>query len=243
LANVVERYTGGDNTKPSFRIPTKREEGEFMNANKIALALACGSLLTFAGCKKSADSTPNFKTAIDNYYLTRPACLWHAPKQFPIQVDTKGNPDTTQYDALFDQGLLTRTTAEKQKLIVLSKQVTNYDLSANGRAAWTADTQQPGFGNFCYGHWQVSSVDSNTPTTDKPGATTTVNYHVALSGAPGWASAPETQNAFPEIQQNMAGPVAAVATLTDFDKGWAVTTGPAGENSHPVTNTDGSIVQ
>ena len=41
----------------------------------------------------------------------------------------------------------------------------------------------------------------------------------------------------------MAGPIAAVATLTDFDKGWAVTSGPAGENSPPSTNADGSIVQ
>lgn len=213
-----------------------------MNLRNIAVALACGSVLTFAGCKKTADSTPNFKSAIDNYYLTRPACLWQSPKQFPLQVDTKDNSETTQYDALFDQGLLTRTTAEKQKLIVLSKQVTNYDLSASGKSAWSADTQQPGFGNFCYGHWEVSSIDSNTPTTDKPGATTSVNYHATVSGAPGWASAAETQNAFPQVKQNLAGPVAAVATLTDFDKGWAVTSAPGGEPTHP-TNADGSIVQ
>jgi hypothetical protein len=214
-----------------------------MNVKIVAIALVCGSVLTFAGCKKPADNTPSFQTAINDYYLTRPACLWHSSKQFPVQVETKDNSKTAQYDALFDQGLLIRTTVQKQKLIVLSEQVTNYDFSANGRSAWTADTQQPGFGNFCYGHWDVSSMDSNTPTTDEPGATTTVNYHVTLSGAPGWAAAAETQNAFPQVRENMAGPVAAVATLTNFENGWAITTAPAGETTHPVTKADGSIVQ
>ena len=215
-----------------------------MKIKNLGVALACGSMLMVAGCKKTEDSKPNFTTAINNYYLTRPACLWNTPKQFPVQVDTKNNPDTTQYDALFDQGLLTRTTAEKQKLLVLTKQVTNYDLSDSGRSAWVADTQQPGFGNFCYGHWQVSSIDSYTPTTDKPGATTTVNYQASVSGAPAWASAAETQNAYPQLRTNMAGQVPAVATLTDFDKGWAVTSGPGNSStSHPATSADGSIVQ
>ena len=214
-----------------------------MKIKNLGVALACGSMLVVAGCNRTADNKPNFKTAINNYYLTRPACLWSSSKQFPMQVDTKDNPNTAEYDALFDQGLLTRTTAEKKKLIVLSKQVTNYDLSANGRSAWAADTQQPGYGNFCYGHWEVSSIDNSTPTTDKPGATTTVNYHATLAGAPAWASAAEMQSAYPELKANLAGPVAAVATLTDFDKGWAVTTGPPNSSSHPVTSADSSVVQ
>ena len=214
-----------------------------MKLKTLSVALAGGSILFAAGCKKTEDSTPNYKTAIDNYYLTRPACLWSQPKQFPLQVDTKSNPNTSQYDALFDQGLLTRTTGEKQKLLVLTKQVTNYDLSANGRSAWTADQQQPGYGNFCYGHWQVSSIDSSTPTEGKVGATTTVSYHATVAGAPGWATAAETQNAYPQLKANLAGPVAETATLTDFDKGWAVTTGPANSGAQPVTNADGSVVQ
>lgn len=214
-----------------------------MKLKSLGVVLAGGSMLLAAGCKKTEDSTPNYKTAINDYYLTRPACLWSQPKQFPMQVDTKSDPNTAQYDALFDQGLLTRTTAQKQKLLVLSKQVTNYDLSANGRNAWTADTQQPGYGNFCYGHWEVSSIDSSMPTESKVGATTTVDYHAKVSGAPGWATAAETQNAYPELKANLAGPIAEKATLTDFDKGWAVTTAPANSGNLPVTSADGSIVQ
>ena len=193
------------------------------------------------GCKKTADNTLNYKNAINAYYASRPVCLWPDSVKFPVQVTTSDTTKTSGYDALVDQGLLTRTTAEKRELLVISKQVTNYDLSDKGRSAWTADVQQPGFGNFCYGARTVSSIDGATPTTDQPGATTTVNYHVGISGAPGWATAPETQNAFTQLQTDLAnGP--GVATLTDTANGWSVTSGPLGAK-HKVTNADGSIVQ
>jgi hypothetical protein len=211
-----------------------------MQANKI-LAAASLALLA-AGCKKTADTKPNFTAAINTYYASRPACLWQDPIKFPVQADTSDTSKTQAYDALVDQGLLTRTTAEKKVFIVASKQVTNYDLSDKGRSDWTPDPQQPGFGNFCYGKPTVSSIDSYTPTTDQPGATTTVNYHVAISGAPGWASAPETETAFPGVQTQLAAPVPAVATLTNTPNGWAVTQGPAG-STHPASKADGAVVQ
>ena len=141
-----------------------------------------------------------------------------------------------------DQGLLTRTTAEKKVLIIASKQVTNYDLSDKGRSAWTADQQQPGFGNFCYGTRSVSSIDTYTPTESQPGASTTVSYHAGISGAPAWASAAETQNAYPQVRADLSGPTAASATLTDTSGGWSVTNGPAGPR-HQVAPAGGSIVQ
>jgi hypothetical protein len=142
-----------------------------------------------------------------------------------------------------DQGLLARTTAEKKVFIVASKQVTNYDLSEKGRGAWTPDPQQPGYGNFCYGKPTVT-VDNYTPTTDKPGATTTVTYQTSITGAPSWATAPETQTAFPSVQAQLAGPVAGSAVLTNTPNGWAVTSGPASAHRHaPANNADGAVVQ
>jgi hypothetical protein len=212
-----------------------------MQTNKI-LAASCLVLLAAAGCKKTADNKLNFSSALNTYYASRPACLWADPIKFPVQADTSDTSKTQGYDALVDQGLLARTTAEKKVFIVASKEVTNYDLTDKGRNAWTPDPQQPGFGNFCYGKPSVSSIDSNTPTTDQPGATTTVNYHVAVSGAPGWATAPETETAFPGVQTRLSGPVAATATLTNTPSGWAVTQGPAG-STHPASAADGKVVQ
>jgi hypothetical protein len=208
-----------------------------------SLFLGAVAMLFAAGCNKKADNTSNYKSAINSYWSAHPACLWDSPKKFPVQAGTGDTGKTSDYAALVDQGLLTRTTAEKKVLIIASKQVNNYDISDKGRSAWTADPQQPGFGNFCYGHRSVSSIDSATPTTSDPGATTQVAYHYTLSDAAGWASAAETQNAYPQIHADLAGPQAAEATLTNTSNGWQVSSVPGSTHSAPATAADGQIVK
>jgi hypothetical protein len=208
----------------------------------VRTAALIGVVLVFpAGCNKKADNSMNYKSAIDGYYSAHPACLFSEPKQFPAQVTTSDTSKTAPLDALVDQGLLVRTSAEKKVFIIASKQVTNYDLSSNGRSAWTADTTQPGFGNFCYGHRTVSSIDTSTPTTSEVGATTQVAYHYTFSDAPSWAQADETKNAYPSVAANLSGPQAARATLTNTSNGWRVTTAPDG--TAPASSADGKIVQ
>jgi hypothetical protein len=198
-----------------------------MNMPSIRTALRtaalCGASLALAtGCNKKTDNTLNFTSAINTYYSAHPACLWSDPIKFPVQADTSDASKTSGYDALVDQGLLVRTTAEKKKFIIASKQVNNYDLSDKGRAAWTADTTQPGYGNFCYGHRKVSSIDSSTPTTDAVGATTQIAYHYNIPDAAGWATAAETQTAYPALQTELAAPQNAQAALTNTSNGWQV---------------------
>ena len=120
--------------------------------NQYRAVLLCGATLLFAGCNKQDNSKANFQSAINDYYKAHPACIWQDTKKFPVQAATSDDAKTQGYDALTDAGLLTRTTGEKKVFIVASKQVNNYDLSAQGRSAWTPDTSQPGYGNFCYGH-------------------------------------------------------------------------------------------
>jgi hypothetical protein len=191
------------------------------------IALWGVATLLAVGCNKKADNTMNFSNAIDTYYSAHPACLWPDPIKFPVQADTSDTSKTAGYDALVDQGLLVRTTAEKKKFIIASKQVNNYDLSDKGRSAWTADVNQPGFGNFCYGHRKVSSIDSSTPTTSAVGATTQVAYHYTLADAPAWASAAETQTAYPQLHADLAGPQTGQATLTNTNNGWQVAAHPS----------------
>lgn len=210
--------------------------------NVLRIAVACGAAaLLVTGCKKTDDNKLNFTNAINTYYSAHPACLWDEPEKFPVQVTTSDTSKTTGYDALVDQGLLQRTTAEKKVFIIASKQVTNYDISDHGRSDWTADTTQPGFGNFCYGHRTVTSIDSTTPTSPQPGATTQVTYHFTVSGAPSWASAPETQNAFPQVRASLSGPQTATATLVNTNGGWQVSE-PAPSHK-PITGADGKIVE
>jgi hypothetical protein len=208
------------------------------------LLCAAALAVTITACNKKADDSINYTSAINNYYYNHPACLWSSSKQFPAQAETSDQAKTSGYDALVDQGLLVRTTAEKKKFIIASKQVNNYDLSDKGRPLWTADESQPGFGNFCYGQRKVSSIDSSTPTTDKDGATTTVTYHYTFPSPPDWAKAPEIQNQYPQVRTDLAGPQTATATLTDTNGGWVVSSVPGSQSTgQPVTPADGKIVQ
>jgi hypothetical protein len=204
-------------------------------------ALCAVAVIGIAGCKKTADNSLNYKSALNTFYDAHPACLWAQPKKFPTQANTSDTTQTAPLDALVDQGLLARTTGEKKELIIISKQVTNYDLSDQGRAAWTADINQPGYGNFCYGHWSVSSIDSTTPTTDQPGATTQVSYHYGLAGTPSWANAPETQNAFPNVRANLTPSLAGSATLSNTASGWVVTR--ASGSTRAPASADGTVVE
>jgi hypothetical protein len=193
-----------------------------MRINLRTILISAASMaFTVTACNKNADVKPNFESAINSYYQAHPSCLWPAAQQFPVQLG-HSDPKVAQYDALVDQGLLTRSTSEK-KIVIISKQQNNYDVSDKGRASWTTDPSQPGYGNFCYGHRKVSSIDSYTPTDSQPGATTTVQYHYTFSDAPDWARAAETQTAYPQLQENLsATPKAASANLTNTSNGWQV---------------------
>lgn len=200
-------------------------------------------LLLVAGCKKTADNSVNYKSAIDAWYSAHPSCLWSTPQKFPVQVAASNDSENAPFAALVDQGLLVRSTSEK-KIIIVSKQEVNYDLSDSGRNAWTADTNQPGYGNFCYGHRKVQTITSSTPNSGEPGATATVSYQYGFTGAPGWAQAAEVQNAFPQVKSDLAGGGSASATLTDTANGWQVTTPPPnGGYGAKTSGADGKIVQ
>jgi hypothetical protein len=206
-----------------------------------AAALLVTLTLT-AACNRKAATHPNYDNAINSYFVAHPACLWSSEKKFPVQ-SSPNDAKTEGYDALVDAGLLTRTTSEK-RVVVISKRENNYDLSEQGRAAWAADPNQPGYGNFCYGSRTVVSIDSATPTSSQPGATTTVSYHYVIAGLPEWANAAETQTAFPQIQTALNTPQPATASLTDTGSGWQVASAPgSASDANNATPADGKIVQ
>ena len=216
------------------------------NLSSFKYTLLCGTatLLLVGGCKKTADNSINYKSSIDAFYAAHPSCLWQQPQQFPTQVGTSDATKNAPFAALVDQGLLVRSSSEK-KIIIVSKQETNYDLSSKGRSDWTPNPNQPGYGNFCYGHRSVNSITSSTPTNSQPGATTQVTFTYGFSGAPDWAKSTEMQNAFPQIQSDMNGGTAN-ATLVDTNNGWQLQTPPPlarSTSSQPATAADGKIVQ
>lgn len=194
-----------------------------MQSKSFCAGIVGGALILAAGCSKTDNSKANYRSAIDNYYQAHPACLWSQPKKFPVQAATSDESKTQGYDALTDAGLLTRTTAEKKVMIIASKQVNNYDISAEGRSSWTQDPTQPGYGNFCYGHRQVTSIDNATPGANAAGEKTeAINYHFQLTDVPGWAKSQEMQTAFSQLSNAVAGSQPAQVTLTMNGNNWQV---------------------
>jgi hypothetical protein len=207
-----------------------------MRTNKILGAAICGATLLAGGCRQAniVDNT-SFKSAINNYYSARTVCLWTSPVKFPVQADTSNDEQTKGFDALTDAGLLQRASAEKKRFLIGSKQVNNYDLSDKGRSTWTADQTQPGYGNFCYGHREVTSIDGFRPSADSNATQYAVNYHYDATGVPDWAKTTEMKTAFPTLASDLSGQQTATANVTKTDSGLQVASirGSASDTSLP----------
>jgi hypothetical protein len=195
-----------------------------MKAKAVVILTVCGAIMVAAGCRKTniVDKSA-FKSAINNYWSTRNECVWSDPTKLPAQADTSKDYQTKGFDALTDAGLLVRSSAEKKRFLVGSKQVNNYDLSDKGRSTWTADQTQPGYGNFCFGHREATTIDSFSPA-DNPDATQfSVMYHYDVASVPAWASTTEMKTAFPRLAADTSGQQTATATLVKSSQGWQVT--------------------
>lgn len=191
-------------------------------------------MLSAAGCHKNQVDKGAFQSALNDYYGARQQCVWSSPMKFPAQADAAKEDQTKGFDALTDAGLLTRIPEEKKRFLVGSKQVNDYDVSSKGRSTWTADQTQPGYGNFCYGHLKVSSIDGYTPSDNADANTYSVTYHYKVSDLPDWAKSTEMQTAFPRIAREASGDETATANLTKSTNGWQVgNVQPAGSPQLP----------
>jgi hypothetical protein len=206
-----------------------------MPTKKIACLAGLALVIAAAGCRKNAVDPSAFKSALNDYYSAKTVCVWPASVKFPAQADTNNEDQTKGFDALTDAGMLVRTPQEKKRFLIGSKQVNDYDLSDKGRTTWTADPAQPGYGNFCFGHRQVTAIDSFTPP-DPDATQYTVNYHDAVSSVPDWANAAEMKTAFPKIAAATSGQQAATATLVKSSNGWQVTGVTPAEGSNGLVS-------
>jgi len=194
-----------------------------MRVHRIAgVALVAGMVIA-AGCKSKVVDKMAFRSALNNYYSGQQQCVWTAAVKLPAQADASKDEQTRGFDALTDAGLLTRKPEEKKRFLIGSKQVNDYDLSDKGRSVWTADATQPGYGNFCYGHPEVTSIDGFTPPDDPDSTQFIVNYHYSVAHLPDWANNPEIKTAFPKMASDTNGQETATATLVKSGNGWSAT--------------------
>ena len=76
---------------------------------------------------------------------------------------------------------------------------------------------------FCYGHRDVTSIDSFTPIAVNDGfKETTVTYSYTMKEVPVWAVGHDVQAAFPEMARATTSQVTAKATLAQTPVGWQI---------------------
>jgi hypothetical protein len=192
---------------------------------RIALALVLTGLFACAsGCKKQIDQA-EFKSAINKSFAGRHDCVWPEPIKLPAEADPTKDEKVRAFDALTDAGLLIRASAEKKRFLAGSQRVNHYDLSDKGRPAWTPDPNQPGYGNFCFGHFNATAIDKAIANDPSDPTHYTVTYRYEVEGIPDWARTPESMRAFPKIAADTSIQSATVTLVKGTDGGWAVGTG------------------
>jgi hypothetical protein len=189
---------------------------------RIVLALVLTGLFACAtGCKKQVDHA-EFISAINKSFVGRHECVWPEPVKLPAQVDPTKDERIRAFEALTDAGLFLRASDEKKRFLVGSKQVNIYDLSDQGRSSWTPDASQPGYGNFCFGHFNATAIDNATPNDSANPTQYTVNYQYEVEGIPDWVSKPESMRAFPKLAADRSIQSATVTVSKGANGGWVV---------------------
>jgi hypothetical protein len=165
---------------------------------------------TIAGCSgtPSPKERVDYSVSLNRYYEGRPMCLWPDAVKFPIEKATPQEVHKLGLNALVGSGLLVRTNGGR-----------SFDLSPEGRSAFSPDVFNKGAGNFCYGRRKVVSIDS---TNHNSRSTELVSYEYSVADAAAWAKEDAVQRAFPQIVSELAGVHRAQATLLDTTEGFEV---------------------
>ena len=194
---------------------------------RTALALVFIWVVTTAtGCKPKYDQAA-FKSAINQSYAGKHECVWPEAIKLPVEVDPSKDDRIRDFNALADAGLLDRATEEKSHALVGSDQRNKFSLSDKGHASWTPDPNRPGYGNFCFGHFNVTAIDKATPNDASNPTQYTVTYRFEVEGIPGWATTPESMRAFRKIAADTAIQSATATLVKAGDGGWAVARAPS----------------
>lgn len=189
---------------------------------RIVLALAFTAIFAFAaGCKKQVD-TAGFKSAINKSHAGWHECVWPEAIKLPVQADPSKDERVRGYDALTDAGLFIRESEEKKRPRVASQQINKYDLSDKGHSSWTPDPARPGYGNFCFGHFNVTAIDKAIPNDASNPTQYTVHYRYEVEGIPEWARTPKSMRAFPKIAADTSIQSATATLVKGTDGAWTV---------------------
>ena len=172
----------------------------------IASLAAALLLLPLAACDSKSKATPeNFITGLNAHFADHPECLFPNPPIFPYE--TTDPAMTKQMDSLVAAQLL-KVSVERD---IHASRYTTTD--AGARVA----------PRFCYGHRNVTAINSFTPPAPANGfPETQVNYSYTIQDVPVWAKSTEVLAAFPDMAKQTGGTSTDKATLAGTIAGWQV---------------------
>jgi hypothetical protein len=182
---------------------------KFVHSKLVSFLLTAATLAfaTFAtGCNsgKSAPTPANFSKTINSHFLDHADCLF-TDTRFPFE--TTDRDKTKQMDSLVKAHLLDKSEE-------MSIHASRYTVAPAGNRFAP---------HFCYGHREVTSIDSFTPLATNEGfKETTVTYSYTMKEVPVWALTPEIQAAFPEMARATNSQVTAKTTLAQTPAGWQI---------------------
>ena len=178
------------------------------NSSPGFLALMAGIFLLplFAGCNSKSKATPqNFIAGLNAHFTDHPDCLFPTPPTFPYE--TTDPEKTKQMNVLVAAQLLTVAV--------------EYDLHASRYTPTDAGARVAP--RFCYGHRNVTSIDSYTPPAPANGfPETQVTFHYTMQDVPVWAKSDAMRAAFPDMALKTSGTASDKATLAGTITGWQV---------------------
>jgi hypothetical protein len=172
----------------------------------IAFLTGAFLLLVLAGCDSKSKATPeNFITGLNAHFADHPDCLFPDPPIFPY--DTTDPEKTKQMNALVTSQLL---------MVAVERDIHASRYTTTDAGAKVAP-------RFCYGHRNITSIDSFTPPTPTNGFPEThVTYHYTMQDVPVWAKSAEVLAAFPDMAHKTSGAATDKATLAGTITGWQV---------------------
>ena len=177
--------------------------------DRTGAALALGLIL--AGCNEFKKPTAkNFTGALNTYFSNHDDCLFPSALRFPYEASTSAtdvDKNKAGLDALTTAGLL--KSLEDKDI-----HVKRYELTTFGKRV------PP---RFCYGHREVTSIDSFTPPATVDGLPTTqVSYHYKMREVPGWADSDSIRKAFPAFAKATAPDAQGQTKVVLTMNGWRV---------------------
>lgn len=187
---------------------------------RVALALVLTGLFAgTTGCKKQVNHA-EFISAINKSFQGRHECVWPEPIKLPVQADPSTDDRIRVFEALTDAGLFLHVSEEKKHFG--AKQINTYNLTDKGHSSWTPEADHPGYGNFCFGHFNATAIDKATPNDSANPTQYTVNYQYETLGIPEWIHTPESMRAFPKFAADTSIQSATATLIKGANGGWTV---------------------